>query len=80
MARDSDNDWPTILKAMLHDSGETYRSIGQKMGRSESYMGGVISNCTRGSVPSAEVLAMIAEACGYEVHVTGHDRDFRIRP
>lgn len=73
------NDWPSVLKGMIGSSGKTYRAISAELGKASSYVGATVTHAANGSVPSAQVLADIAEACGYELHLTGHDRDIRIR-
>lgn len=78
--RASNNDWPSIIRTMLRDEGLTFREASARTGRSESYIGGVVQNAERGSDPNVWTVAAIAEACGYQLRLTGHGKSFRIRP
>lgn len=76
----SSNDWETIVRTMMRDAGMSHRKISVAMGKSPTYMGAMLRNYREGAAPSADILAGMAHACGFEVHVTGHGRDMLIRP
>lgn len=78
--RASSNDWPTIARTMLSDAGLSYREASERIGMGESYVGGVLHNMENGSEPNVWTVAALAEACGYQLRLVGHDRDIRIRP
>lgn len=52
------------LRFMIRESGLTATQISLKIGRKENYVSSLLS---RGSVPSAETFASIAEACGCQL-------------
>lgn len=77
--REITNDWPGIIRTMLADGGASHREVSRRMGKVPSYVSATLNACEHGTVPSSEVLAGMAEACGYELHVIGHGRDMRVR-
>jgi len=58
------------LRLMLDRSGTTAYRVAVDMGRSPSY---VSSMLRRGSVPSADLLARMAAACGYSLRLVPLD-------
>lgn len=76
----SPNEWDVILKAMMRGGGQSYRGLSARLGKSATYVNGLMHNYRNGNAPSADILADIAAGCGYEVHVIGHGQDFLIRP
>lgn len=58
------------LRHMVSMSGKSTMAISRDMGIAEKYVGMTIS---RKSVPKLDTFADIAEACGYEVQIVGHD-------
>lgn len=59
------------LQAMLDASGTTPYAAARAIGRGSSYVSGML---WRGSVPSADMLARIAAACGYEMLLVPKDK------
>lgn len=76
----SNNDWYSIVNTMRGDAGLSLQKLSLSMGKSHSYANSALFNYSHGGAPSADVLAQFAKACGYELHLTGHGRDFLIRP
>lgn len=61
------------LKAMRHMvnmSGKSTRAVSRDIGIADTFVGMTLS---RKSVPKLDTFADIAEACGYEVQIVGHD-------
>lgn len=58
------------VRAMLEHSGRTSYRVAVEMGRAPSY---VSSMLRRGSCPSADVLAQMADACGYDLRLVSRD-------
>lgn len=52
------------IRAMLERSGLTAYRVAVRLGRHSSYLSTMLR---RGSVPSADLLAKIASACGYSL-------------
>ena len=52
------------IRTMIERSGLTAIEVSQQMGRKENYISSLLS---RGSSPTAETLASIAEACGWKL-------------
>ena len=59
------------VRAMLDASGTTAYRAALRLGRSSTYVSGMLN---RGSVPSADMLARIAAACGYEMLLVPKDK------
>ncbi len=55
---------PEALRRMVRGSGLTAIEISRKIGRKDNYVSSLLS---RGSVPTAETLASIAEASGWRL-------------
>ena len=45
------------------------------MGRSDGFIGSTIN---RGSIPGIDLLAEIADACGFQIYAVGHDVRFNL--
>lgn len=58
------------LRQMLDGSGVTSYRAALEIGRNDSYVSGMLR---RGSVPSADLLAKIARACGYSLRLVPDD-------
>lgn len=54
------------LRLMLDRSGATAYQVAVAIGRKPNYISGMLR---RGSVPSADLLARIAAACGYSLRL-----------
>lgn len=54
------------VREMLEASGMSPYRVSLALGRSPNYISGMLR---RGSVPSADLLAKIAGACGYELRL-----------
>ena len=57
------------IRHMCDKSGKGSTIVSRDIGRVSSFVGTILS---RGSVPKADTLAEIAEACGYELALIGH--------
>lgn len=74
-------DYAGLVRMMLDDEGIGMPAASGRMGMSHSYVGQTMSQMRRlGTVPSCDVMARLAEACGYELRLVGHGRNVRIRP
>lgn len=58
------------LRLLLDRSGVTPYRVAVDMGRAPTY---VSSMLRRGSVPSADLLAQIADVCGYDLRLISRD-------
>ena len=58
------------IRHMCDMAGKGTTIVSKDIGRGSSFVGSILS---RGSVPKADTLAEIAEACGYELALIGHD-------
>lgn len=64
-----------LVTRMVDKSGLSRFDVSMKMGKSKTF----ISNyATTGRIPSAALLAEVARACGYEVHIIGHGEDITV--
>ena len=54
------------VRAMLDSSGVTPYRVALKIGRSPNFVSGMLR---RGSCPSADLLARMAGACGYDLRL-----------
>ena len=57
------------IRHMCEVSGKGSTIVSKDIGRVSSFVGTILS---RGSVPKADTLAEIAEACGYQLALIGH--------
>lgn len=57
------------IRHMCDKAGKGTTVVSKDIGRGSSFVGSILS---RGSVPKADTLAEIAEACGYELALIGH--------
>lgn len=55
---------------MMQTSGKTYKDVADSLGKSPTYLSGIIS---RGSVPKMDTAAAIAHACGYRLQLVSDD-------
>lgn len=58
------------VRLMIERAGVTPYRVAVDMGRAPTY---VSSMLRRGSVPSADLLAQIADACGYDLRLIARD-------
>lgn len=58
------------VRTMIDRSGESAYSVALELGRTHSYVSGMLR---RGSVPSGDILAAIAHACGYDLCLVPRD-------
>lgn len=58
------------LRLMLDRSGVTSYRVALRLGRASSYVAGMLR---RGSCPSADLLAKMADACGYDLRLISRD-------
>ena len=63
------------IRHMCKVAGKGTPVVSRDIGRGSSFVGSILS---RGSVPKADTLARIAEACGYEVVLRGHGEEITI--
>lgn len=66
----------TAIRRMMRASGQTYRDVADSLGKSPTYLSGIIS---RGSVPKLDTAAAIADACGYDLVLVQRDGGDRVR-
>ena len=57
------------IRYMCDKAGKGTTVVSRDIGRGSSFVGSILS---RGSIPKADTLAEIAEACGYELALIGH--------
>lgn len=58
------------IRHMCDTAGKGTTIVSREIGRGSSFVGSILS---RGSVPKADTLAEIAEACGYELALISRD-------
>lgn len=63
------------FNTMVAHSGHTKTEVGRLMGRGDGYIRQTVS---RGSVPRADILAEIADVCGYDLTLIKRDGSERI--
>ena len=63
------------LRHMVKASGKPQRAISTDIGRSEGF---VQSYLATGRVPSADLMATLAHACGYSLGLVGHGETLTI--
>jgi hypothetical protein len=63
------------IRHMCETVGKGTTVVSKDIGRGSSFVGSILS---RGSVPKADTLARIAEACGYELVLRGHGEEITI--
>lgn len=63
------------IRHMCDKAGKGTTIVSRDIGRGSSFVGSILS---RGSVPKADTLAEIAEACGYELMLVGHGEQITI--
>ena len=63
------------IRHMCEAAGKGTTVVSRDIERASSFVGSILS---RGSVPKADTLARIAEACGYEVVLRGHGEEITI--
>lgn len=80
MSEEVRNDWTSIIKSMAESAGLSQRQLSARMGRAPTYVSACARNYDKGQDPKVGTLMEMAAACGYELHLTGHGRDFLIRP
>lgn len=68
------NTLDAVRKMINHSGGSAY-SVALELGRTHSYVSGMLR---RGSVPSGDILAQLAHACGYKLYLEGHDERIEI--
>ncbi len=66
-----------LLNHMIRNSGKNRQEISREINRSDNYLRVVIG---KKSIPAVDMFATIARACGYELHLIGHDEDIVIDP
>ena len=65
------------IRHMCEATGGGTVTVSKAMGKTRSYLSALLS---RGTVPKADTLAQIAQACGYELVLEGHDERIVIEP
>ena len=73
----SASDIGAIVRDMVARSGLSMREVSRRIGRSDNYLSSMLRNDT---VPSVDLFASIAHACGYSVVVEGGGVEYRIGP
>lgn len=62
-----------VLRAILKRESITYMAASRKMGRTESYLGSIIS---KGTIPRVDSMARICDALGYDLLARSRDDGF----
>lgn len=65
------------IRHMCDQAGMTTVQVSEALGKSRAYVGATLS---RGSVPKADTLSQIAQACGYRLVLEGRDEKIVIEP
>lgn len=63
------------IREMMEHGATTALEVSRRIGRSDNYISSMLS---RGSVPSAQTLATIAEACGWHLCLVSEEETVRI--
>lgn len=63
------------VRWLVADSGKTARSVSYEMGRTANF---VTNTIQRSSAPRLDTFAHLAEVCGYELVLRGHDKEIVI--
>lgn len=62
----------SALNEMIRSSGWHYKPLSKRLGRTESYIGSMLS---KGTTPTIETFARIADACEYDVFLIPRNHD-----
>ena len=65
------------IRRMCDEAGLTTVQVSERLGKSRAYVGATLS---RGSVPKADTLAQIAQACGYTLVLESPTDRIQIEP
>lgn len=69
------NGVPELIRHMVTMSGKSGIQVSRDIGRSDNYLWSMVRNET---TPRTDLLVKIAEACGYEVQLVGHDETLKL--
>lgn len=64
-----------LIEYMAEMSGKSKGSISNSLGKARNYINCYIS---KKRTPNISLFVKIAKACGYEVHIIGHDEDITL--
>lgn len=64
-----------IIGYMVNKSKLGGSGVASVLGKNRFYLN---DYTTKGRIPTTTVLIQIAHACGYEVHIIGHDEDITL--
>jgi len=70
----------SAMRKMIDSAGMTAYAVARKLDKSHTYVSNLF---VRGSIPSADRLSTIADACGYDLALMPRDKDkdiIRISP
>ena len=64
-----------VIARLAHMSEKSKVAISKEIGRNKYFLGTYTSS---GRIPNIVLLTEIARACGYKVHIIGHDEDITL--
>lgn len=70
-------DLQTAIRHMVASAGMSYAQVSRELNRNDRYLSIMLNDAT---TPRADLLARIAEVCGYSLQLVGHGETLEIKP